>query len=107
VIATKFGIVRAPDTIRRAHAVRPVSAVETEWSVWSRDIEAEVAAAGLTLTTAQIARLGAVAVQGERESDLSHNWFSGVTPRRPRSRGTFRRRHMMLASNVHRFVASG
>jgi aryl-alcohol dehydrogenase-like predicted oxidoreductase len=32
----------APDTIRRAHAVHPVSAVQTEWSVWSRDIEHEV-----------------------------------------------------------------
>ncbi|MEU3986619.1 aldo/keto reductase [Streptomyces sp. NPDC026672] len=32
----------APDTIRRAHAVHPISAVQTEWSLWSRDIEAEV-----------------------------------------------------------------
>jgi aryl-alcohol dehydrogenase-like predicted oxidoreductase len=32
----------APDTIRRAHAVHPISAVQTEWSIWSRDIEAEV-----------------------------------------------------------------
>ncbi|MBM9504417.1 aldo/keto reductase [Streptomyces sp. KK5PA1] len=32
----------APDTIRRAHAVHPVSAVQTEWSPWSRDIESEV-----------------------------------------------------------------
>lgn len=32
----------APDTIRRAHAVHPISAVQTEWSLWSRDIEDEV-----------------------------------------------------------------
>jgi aryl-alcohol dehydrogenase-like predicted oxidoreductase len=32
----------APDTIRRAHAVHPVSAVQTEWSLFSRDIEEEV-----------------------------------------------------------------
>jgi aryl-alcohol dehydrogenase-like predicted oxidoreductase len=32
----------APDTIRRAHAVHPIAAVETEWSLWSRDIEREV-----------------------------------------------------------------
>ncbi|MGY6656171.1 aldo/keto reductase [Amycolatopsis sp. TRM77291] len=31
-----------PDTIRRAHAVHPVTAVQTEWSLWSRDIENEV-----------------------------------------------------------------
>ncbi|WP_439423197.1 aldo/keto reductase [Saccharothrix sp. HUAS TT10] len=29
-------------TIRRAHAVHPISAVQTEWSLWSRDIEEEV-----------------------------------------------------------------
>ncbi len=27
------------DTIRRAHAVHPISAVESEWSLWTRDIE--------------------------------------------------------------------
>ncbi|WP_367138820.1 aldo/keto reductase [Saccharothrix sp. HUAS TT1] len=30
-------------TIRRAHAVHPISAVQSEWSLWTRDIEAEVA----------------------------------------------------------------
>ncbi|GAB3887065.1 aldo/keto reductase [Kibdelosporangium lantanae] len=29
-------------TIRRAHAVHPVAALQTEWSLWSRDIEAEI-----------------------------------------------------------------
>jgi aryl-alcohol dehydrogenase-like predicted oxidoreductase len=33
----------APETIRRAHAVHPVTAVQSEWSLWTRDIEAEVA----------------------------------------------------------------
>jgi aryl-alcohol dehydrogenase-like predicted oxidoreductase len=32
----------APDTIRRAHAVHPITAVESEWSLWSREVEAEV-----------------------------------------------------------------
>jgi aryl-alcohol dehydrogenase-like predicted oxidoreductase len=32
----------APDTIRRAHAVHPVSALQTEYSVWSRDPEQEI-----------------------------------------------------------------
>ncbi|QFZ24851.1 aldo/keto reductase [Saccharothrix syringae] len=31
------------DTIRRAHAVHPIAAVQTEWSLWSREIEDEVA----------------------------------------------------------------
>ncbi|PPK69735.1 aryl-alcohol dehydrogenase-like predicted oxidoreductase [Actinokineospora auranticolor] len=29
-------------TIRRAHAVHPVSALQSEWSLWSRDIEDEI-----------------------------------------------------------------
>jgi aryl-alcohol dehydrogenase-like predicted oxidoreductase len=32
----------APDTIRRAHAVHPVTAVQNEYSLWTRDPEAEV-----------------------------------------------------------------
>jgi aryl-alcohol dehydrogenase-like predicted oxidoreductase len=31
-----------PDTIARAHDVHPVSALQTEYSLWSRDVEAEV-----------------------------------------------------------------
>jgi aryl-alcohol dehydrogenase-like predicted oxidoreductase len=30
------------DTIRRAHATHPITAVQSEYSLWSRDIEAEV-----------------------------------------------------------------
>ena len=32
----------APQTIRKAHAVHPITAVQTELSLWSRDAEAEV-----------------------------------------------------------------
>jgi aryl-alcohol dehydrogenase-like predicted oxidoreductase len=32
----------APQTIRRAHAVHPISALQTEYSLWSRDVEAEI-----------------------------------------------------------------
>jgi aryl-alcohol dehydrogenase-like predicted oxidoreductase len=32
----------APETIRRAHAVHPIAALQTEYSLWSRDPEAEV-----------------------------------------------------------------
>jgi aryl-alcohol dehydrogenase-like predicted oxidoreductase len=34
----------APDTIRRAHAVHPVAALQTEYSLWSRDPEDELLA---------------------------------------------------------------
>ncbi|MER7246300.1 aldo/keto reductase [Kribbella sp. NPDC000426] len=32
----------APDTIRRAHAVHAITALQTEWSLWSREIEDEI-----------------------------------------------------------------
>jgi aryl-alcohol dehydrogenase-like predicted oxidoreductase len=32
----------SPDTIRRAHAVHPISALQTEYSLWTRDPEAEI-----------------------------------------------------------------
>jgi len=31
-----------PETIARAHAVHPVSALQTEYSLWSRDVEADI-----------------------------------------------------------------
>ena len=38
-----LGICEAgPQTIRRAHAVHPISATQTEYSLWSRDVEAEI-----------------------------------------------------------------
>ena len=32
----------APETIRRAHAVHPITAFQTEYSLWSRDVEDEI-----------------------------------------------------------------
>ncbi|GLY52940.1 oxidoreductase [Lentzea sp. NBRC 102530] len=31
-----------PETLRRAFAVHPITALQSEWSLWSRDIEAEI-----------------------------------------------------------------
>ncbi len=32
----------APETIRRAHGVHPITALQTEYSLWSRDVEDEI-----------------------------------------------------------------
>jgi aryl-alcohol dehydrogenase-like predicted oxidoreductase len=32
----------APETVRRAHAVHPIAALQTEYSLWSRDVEEEL-----------------------------------------------------------------
>ena len=38
-----FGLSEAsPATIGRAHAVQPVAALQTEYSLWTRDVEAEI-----------------------------------------------------------------
>lgn len=29
-------------TIRRAHAVHPLTAIQNEWSLWSRDLEDDI-----------------------------------------------------------------
>jgi len=38
-----FGLSEAsPTTIRRAHAVQPLAALQTEYSLWTRDVESEI-----------------------------------------------------------------
>lgn len=32
----------SPDTIRRAHSVHPITALQMEWSLWSREIEQDI-----------------------------------------------------------------
>src|SRR5262249_30587429 len=34
----------APETIRRAHRVHPITALQTEYSLWTRDVESEILA---------------------------------------------------------------
>ena len=56
----------APDTIRRAHAVHPITALQTEYSLWSRDPEDEI------LPTARELGIGFVAY-----SPLGRGFLSG------------------------------
>jgi aryl-alcohol dehydrogenase-like predicted oxidoreductase len=54
VLATKFAVMRGPngeflglsevepETLRRAHTVHPISALQTEYSLWSREPEQEI-----------------------------------------------------------------
>ncbi|XP_071713151.1 probable aldo-keto reductase 2 [Rutidosis leptorrhynchoides] len=32
----------SPETIKRAHAVHPITAIQLEWSLWTRDVEEEI-----------------------------------------------------------------
>jgi len=72
----------APETIRRAHAVHPLAAVQTEYSLWSRDVEAEV------LPTLRELGIGLVAY-----SPLGRGFLSGrFTSPDELDEGDFRRR---------------
>jgi aryl-alcohol dehydrogenase-like predicted oxidoreductase len=61
----------APATIRRAHKVHPITALQTEYSLWTRDVEAEI------LPTVRELGIGFVAY-----SPLGRGFLSG-TFRRP------------------------
>lgn len=72
-------------TIRRAHAVHPISAVQTEYSLWSRDVEAEIVP---TLTELGIgfipySPLGRSFLTGTISStdELAGNDFRRISPR--------------------------
>src|SRR4051812_23103581 len=60
----------APATIRRAHATHPITALQTEYSLWSRDVEAEV------LPTVRVLGIGYVAY-----SPLGRGFLTGQIKR--------------------------
>src|SRR5690349_6419936 len=73
----------APATIRRAHAVHPISALQTEYSLWSRDPEDEI------LPTCRELGIGFVAY-----SPLGRGFLTGQLRRQDDlSAGDWRRNH--------------
>jgi aryl-alcohol dehydrogenase-like predicted oxidoreductase len=75
----------AADTIRRAQAVHPISALQSEWSLWSRDIEDEVipAARALGVGIVPYSPLGRGFLAGQIRSPetLARGDFRRGTPR--------------------------
>jgi aryl-alcohol dehydrogenase-like predicted oxidoreductase len=75
----------APETLRRAHAVHPIAALQTEYSLWSRDPEDEI------LATCRALRVGFVAYSPlgrgfltgrvRRVEDLASDDFRRQSPR--------------------------
>jgi len=73
------------DTIRRANAVHPISAVQSEYSLWSRDIEAEVIPTcqelGITLVAYSPLGRGFLAGQIKSPDDFAPDDFRRISPR--------------------------
>lgn len=72
-------------TLRRAHAVHPVAAIQSEWSLWTRDLEAEVApvARELGIAIVPYSPLGRGFLAGSVTSDtpLREGDFRATLPR--------------------------
>jgi aryl-alcohol dehydrogenase-like predicted oxidoreductase len=97
----------APATIRRAHEVHPVTAVQTEWSLWSRDVEDDD-----VLATVRELGIGFVAY-----SPLGRGFLSGtirslddlepddVRRHSPRFQGENFKRNLELVERVHQIAS--
>jgi len=75
----------APQTIRRAHAIHPISALQTEYSLWSRDPEDEILATVRELGIGFVAYspLGRGFLTGQIKSigDLAEDDYRRYSPR--------------------------
>jgi aryl-alcohol dehydrogenase-like predicted oxidoreductase len=75
----------SPDTLRRAHAVHPITALQTEYSLWTRDPEEEVLPACRALGVAFVAYSplgrGFLTGQIKRFEDLEPDDYRRNSPR--------------------------
>ena len=91
----------APETIRRAHKTHPISALQTEYSLWSRDPEQELFAVTRELGIGFVAYSplgrGFLTGQIKRESDLeADDWRRS----NPRFQGENFRKNLELVAKV-------
>lgn len=74
-----------PDVIRRAQAVHPISALQTEYSLWSREPEKEILATtrelGITFVAYSPLGRGFLTGQIKRFEDLAEDDFRRINPR--------------------------
>ncbi|MEO9176424.1 MAG: aldo/keto reductase [Gaiellales bacterium] len=74
-----------PETLRRAHAVHPLSALQTEYSVWARDVESEILPTarelGIGFVPYSPLGRGFLAGTGRSIDELAHDDFRRFQPR--------------------------
>lgn len=68
------------DELAAAHAVHPIAAVQSEWSIWSRDVERRVvpAAAKLGVGFVPYSPLGRVSLPGQSRLSRFRTGISGI-----------------------------
>ncbi len=96
----------AAATIRRAHATHPITALQSEYSLWSRDVEEEVLPTVRELGIGFVAYspLGRGFLTGEIRSP--EDFAEGDTRRsHPRFQGENFQRNLALAEQLKRFAA--
>src|SRR5690606_2832309 len=98
IVAIGLSEVDAP-TLRRAHAVAPIAALQSEYSLWTREVEAEI------LPTARELGVGFVAY-----SPLGRGFLAGSLPTEPDDRRNIHPRfkpEAVAANAKRRAVAEG
>ena len=98
----------APDTIRRAHATHPIAALQTEWSLWTRDVEENgvldtVRELGIGFVAYSPLGRGFLTGEYKRFEDLPADDFRR---RNPRFQGENFQRNIDLVSEVERIAAT-
>jgi aryl-alcohol dehydrogenase-like predicted oxidoreductase len=95
------------DTIRRAHAVHPITAVQTEYSLWSRDAEAEILptcrALGIGFVAYSPLGRGFLTGQIKRPEDLAAD---DVRRNHPRFAGENFARNLQLVDEIAAMAAA-
>jgi aryl-alcohol dehydrogenase-like predicted oxidoreductase len=75
----------APATIRRAHAVHPITALQTEYSLWTRDVEEEVLPVcrelGIGFVAYSPLGRGFLAARFRRPEDFQEGDYRKLSPR--------------------------
>jgi len=75
----------APATIRRAHAVHPITALQTEYSLWTREVEKEILPTvrelGIGFVAYSPLGRGFLSAQIRRPEDLEEGDFRAHNPR--------------------------
>jgi aryl-alcohol dehydrogenase-like predicted oxidoreductase len=96
-----------PETIRRAHAVHPISALQTEYSLWSREPEAEILPTVRELGIGFVAYspLGRGFLTGRFKSEDAVQGALDYRSKHPRFQGENLRRNLAIVEAVEAVAA--